>query len=207
MRRIMKLRQSLCWFPGTYEPGDIFAIETGSIQSRLARMLFTPHTNLGHFGFIGNYIPDENDYVSFDSIPRKGTEIGRLSWLDGKAYRVLRINQDAFDLGQRLIEEVSLFGRRLYGYPSIIRMLIGIAIIEYASWKANHRLKTVTARDMAIYMSNKGLLCTQLVVDVPAELGIDILPPGDAALPCAFIEALEQELLVDVTQNISGVRR
>jgi hypothetical protein len=53
---------------------------------------------------------------------------------------------------------------------------------------------------MYVYMSNKGLLCTQLVHDVPLRLGIDILCPGDAALPCAFIEAVQADILVDITQ-------
>jgi hypothetical protein len=113
---------------------------------------------------------------------------------------VFRINKSNRDLGEFIIDEVSMFGRQQYGYPSILRMLAGIAVIEYASLRAIYRLKTVTARDMYVYMSNKGLLCTQLVHDVPLRLGIDILPPGDAALPCAFIEAIEVGILIDVTQ-------
>jgi hypothetical protein len=199
----VKLKQSQCWFGDTYQPGDIVGLQPGGwsrLEARTSELVFTPHTPLLHWFFIGKYISKEKDYVIYESIPSHGVAIGRLSFYDGQKYRVFRINKSNRDLGEFIIDEVSMFGRQQYGYPSILRMLAGIAVIEYASLRAIYRLKTVTARDMYVYMSNKGLLCTQLVHDVPLRLGIDILPPGDAALPCAFIEAIEVGILIDVTQ-------
>ena len=217
----VKIYQSKLWFGDTYHPGDIVGLDPNGwskIQSKASQAVFTPHTPLLHFFFIGKYISKEKDYVIYESIPSHGVAIGRLSFYDGQKYKVFRINVPSnlkqplsdgkviyvntptADFGEHIIDEVSRFGREHYGYPSILRMLLGIAFIEWQQWKMFHRLRAITARDMYIYMSNKGKLCTQLVHDVPLKLGVDILPPGDAALPCAFIEALECGKLVEVTQ-------
>ena len=198
-----KIYQSFLWSGNTYHPGDIVGLEPNGwskIQAKASQVVFTPHTPLLHFFFIGKYISKENDYVIYESIPSHGVAIGRLSFYDGQKYSVFRINHPDPDLGQCIIDEVSRFGREHYGYPSILRMLLGIAFIEWRQWKLFRRLRAITARDMYIYMSDKGKLCTQLVHDVPLKLGVDILPSGDAALPCAFIESIECGKLVEVTQ-------
>lgn len=198
-----KIYQSKLWFGDTYHPGDIVGLEPdgwSKLQAKASQAVFTPHTPLLHFFFIGKYISKEKDYVIYESIPSHGVAIGRLSFYDGQKYGVFRISHPNTALGQCIIDEVSRFGREHYGYPSILRMLLGIAFIEWQQWKAFRRLRAIKARDMYIYMSDKGKLCTQLVHDVPLKLGVDILPVGDAALPCAFIEALECGKLVEVTQ-------
>ena len=195
--------QSAFWFPDTYQPGDIVGVTpTGwsKIEARASQVVFTPHTPLLHWFFIGKYISAEKDYVIYESIPSHGVAIGRLSFYDGQKYKVFRINQSDPELGARIIDQVSLFGRQPYGYMSILRMLPAVIALEWAQWKLSHRLRAITARDMYIHMSNTGELCTQLVFDAPHKLGIDILLPGDAALPCAFIEAVKAGILIEVTQ-------
>ena len=112
--------------------------------------------------------------------------------------------EKARQLGVKIIDEVSLFGRREYGYLSILDMLAGIINIERNEWQKYRRFRRVTMFDMAGYMSRTGELCTQLVHDVPLRLGIDILPKGMAALPPAFIAAAEAGLIIKVTQDMDA---
>lgn len=200
----MKVKQSLCWFADTYHPGDIVGLTPSGwsiLEAKASQAVFTPHTPLLHWFFIGQYIPKERDYVIYESIPSHGVAIGRLSFYDGQKYKVFRINNIANWKGnEAIIDEVSLFGRKPYGYMSILRMLPAIIAIEWAQWKVSRYLRAITARDMWMHMSNKGELCTQLVHDVPLKFGIDILCPGDAALPCGFINAVKAGLLKEVTQ-------
>jgi len=205
----MKIKQSKCWFGDSYLPGDIVGLEPNGwsiLEARASQAVFTPHTPRLHWFFIAKYLPGEKDYVIIESIPDGGVRIGRLSWYDGQKYQVFRIAGIDPATGQRIIDEASLFGRRQYGYLSIIKMLPAIIAIEWANWKIHRRLRSVTARDMYIHMSDKGLLCTQLVFDVPKALGIDILLPGDAPLPCAFISAIDAGLLKEVTQQTGRQR-
>ena len=199
----MKVRQSLHWFGDTYQPGDIVGLTPSGwsiLEARASQAVFTPHTPLLHWFFIGQYIPKERDYVIYESIPSHGVAIGRLSFYDGQKYKVFRINGLDPEVYSDIILEVSRFGRESYGYMSILRMLPAILAIEWTQWKTRRVLRAITAREMYIHMSDKGKLCTQLVHDVPLKLGIDILLPGEAALPCAFIESIECGKLVEVTQ-------
>ena len=202
----MKLRQSLFWSTKTYQPGDIVGVTpTGwsILEARASQAVFTPHTPLLHWFFIGKYIAAERDYVIYESIPSHGVAIGRLSFYDGQKYKVFRINRTEPELGEAIIDEVSLFGRKTYGYMSILKMLPAIIAIEWLNWKLTKKLRAITASAMYAHMSSTGELCTQLVHDVPKKLGVDILCPGDAALPCAFINAVNEGLLIEVTQGVS----
>ena len=200
-----RYKQSLSFATRPYQPGDIVGVEpTGSfsrLQGWCSRVVFTPHAKLLHFFYIGEYIEEENDYVIYESIPSHGVTIGRLSWYDYQVYRVFRLNRpDAAEIGHRIIDKVSLFGRSGYGFTDIIGLICGILHIEWNQWKAYRRLRAITAQEIAPYMAGKGLLCTELVHSVPLHLGIDILPPGCAALPCAFVQALNDGILIEVTQ-------
>jgi hypothetical protein len=200
-----KGKQSALWLPDTYWPGDFVGLRPSG-RSRIVAVamskVFTPATELEHWFLIGKYIPEENDYVIYESIPSHGVAVGRLSWYDGCIYQVYRVNRpDAAAIGVKIIDEVSLFGRRDYGYLSILDMLAGIINIERNEWQKYKRLRRVTMYDMSGYMSRTGELCTQLVHDVPLRLGIDILPKGMAALPPAFIAAAEAGIIREVTQG------
>jgi hypothetical protein len=200
-----KRRQSKYWLSDTYWPGDFVGLRPSGwsrIVAWLMSKVFTPATELEHWIFIMAYIPEEGDYSIVESIPDGGVRIGRLSWYDGCLYHVYRVNRpDAADIGIRIIQEVSLFGRREYGYLSILDMLAGIVNIERAEWRQYRRFRRVNMRDMAGYMSKTGEICTQLVHDVPLRFGIDILPPMEAALPPAFMDAWRLRLIIEVTNG------
>jgi hypothetical protein len=206
-----KLQQSKYWLSATYWPGDFAGLRPNG-RSRIVAVamskVFTPATELEHWFWVGKYIPEEKDYVIYESIPSHGVAVGRLSWYDGCIYQVYRVNRpDAAAIGVKIIDEVSLFGRRDYGYLSILDMLAGIINIERNEWQKYKRLRRVTMYDMSGYMSRTGELCTQLVHDVPLRLGIDILPIGMAALPPAFIAAAEASLIKKVTQSMEGTKK
>ena len=196
------IKQSAVWQPDTYQLADIARVhpkDWSRIEAKASELVFTPHVKWLHHFLIGQYLADENDYVIYESIPSHGVAIGRLSWYDGYEYSVLRLNRpDSAQIGAKVIEDVSLFGRRPYGYGSMFGLIRGLISVEYDSWKVTHRLKAITSFEMQPYMSNTGLLCTQLVVDAYLKAKVAILPLGAAALPCAFEGAIEDGTLIEV---------
>jgi len=191
------MKQSRFWRPDTYQPGDIVRVANRGIEARASQLVFSPHSIYLHHFLIGNYIPKENDYVIYEAIPSKGVAIGRLSMYDGQAYSVLRLAVGSQMIGKVVVDDVSLFGRAAYNYIGILRLLIQGIRIECRQWQSYHRFKAITARDVTL--GDKGLLCTQLVVDAYLAVGVAILPPGEAALPCAFEDAIAAGILVEVT--------
>lgn len=200
-----KVKQSLYWFSSTYQLADIVRVVPNDwtrFLNKASEFAFTPHIPWLHHILIGQYIPNESDYVIYESIPSHGVAVGRLSWYDGNKYSVLRLNVPISSfVGERVIADVSLFGRANYSYLSVLAVMGGLIKIEYANLLTNHKLKAANAYDMLPYSSDKGLMCIQLVVDAYRKAGVEILPSGCAALPCAFEEALNLGLLIDVTQS------
>lgn len=206
-RILSKNCQSRYFTPQTYQEADIVGVRPigglSRIEGLASQAVFTPHTKELHFFFIGQYIEEEKDYPIYESIPSHGVAIGRLSWYDYRDYRVFRLNRpDSAEIGHRIIDEISLFGRQQYGYMPIFKLVCGALAIEWLYFKQYRRFRAITAREAAPYLSGPGLICTALVQAVPLKLGINILPPGCAALPCAFTEALEAGILKEVTQSI-----
>lgn len=203
-----KIKQSSRWIESTYHQGDIVMVhpidKLGKLAARGAQLIFTPHTNKMHVFMIGQYIPEEKDYVIYESIPSHGVAIGRLSFYDGYEYNVLRLNKDdSCSIGIRAVKEVSRFGRKPYGYFTILQVIYGAVLLFYAQFKADHHFRALTARDMRLFLSySHGEICTQLVPEVYRATGVEILPLGDADLPCAFIEALQAGILKEVTLGL-----
>ena len=205
------MNKSQAWWPHTYAPGDIVGYKpTGwsSIEGRLNQITFTPHIALLHWFIIGNYIPDENDYVIYESIPSHGVALGRLSWYDKKYYRVFRPNVPMSRvLSERVINDISLFGRQHYGYTSIITMVLAILRAEISTYRASHKLKSIKPSEIKPFMSQHGLLCTQLVARAYHNAGYDVVDDKDAALPAAFINSLNREVIFEVTMQLKGEKR
>jgi hypothetical protein len=201
-----KLARSQCWFGDTYQAGDIVRVVPKGwdvLEAKASELVFTPHIKWLHHFIVGPFCDRYENFPIGQSTPKHGVNLRWLSDYDDYTYSVLRLNRpDAAAIGLAAWQALPFEGLRPYGYMSMLGILAGLAGIEYASWKSTRRLKSVTAHDMAPYMSDEGLLCTQLVPDLYSEAGLDILLPGDAALPCAFEAALRAGILVDVTQLI-----
>lgn len=211
--RKTKIRQSSVWLESTYHQGDIVMVhpvdKLGRLASRGAQLIFTPHTNKMHVFMIGEYIPEEKDYVIYESIPSHGVAIGRLSFYDGYEYNVLRLNtDDSAAVGIRAVKQVSKFGRKPYGYFTILQVVYGAVLLFYAQFKREHHFRALTARDMSVFLSySRGEICTQLVPEVYRSAGVEILPLGDADLPCAYIEAVQLRTLKEVTLGLGKMMK
>jgi hypothetical protein len=191
------MKQSLVWTSQTYDLGDIVEVADKNLEAKANQFVFTPHTPYLHHFLIGNYIAEENDYVIYESIPSHGVAIGRLSFYDGKNYRVLRLNRwDSKIVGGAVINDVSLFGREGYDYIGMINLVGQVIRIESMYWRTYRKFKAVSSRDVII--NGNGLWCTELVVQAYLKAGVSILPPGCAALPSAFQESVDNETLVVV---------
>jgi len=199
-----KIKQSQYWSPSTFRMGDIMRVVpkdwAGHIEGKASQFAFTPHTKYLHHFIIGDYIEKYNNYQIGQSTPAHGVNIRWLSDYDHYDYSVLRLNSpDSAKIGQWAWEALPFEGLRLYGYVSILELVGEILGIEYASWKTSHRFKAISASD--VDLSDKGLICTQLVPDLYREAGVEILPAGWAPLPCAFEAALEDGIFIEVAQG------
>ena len=189
-----------------YQHGDIFGVPSYSTPGKFNKAVFWPHTDLYHFGIIADYIPDENDYVILESTG-KGIGVGRLSWYDGKEYRVFRINDpEAVDLGVRACRALTQFGQARYDYGLYIKILAGCVW----TWM-EHIWYKLTVKDYAFtwdirpaelpYARDSRFICTEAANEAWRLVGRPPIPNGVIKLPAGFIEALYCQKLIEVLSD------
>lgn len=182
-----------------YINGDIGAVLAegfAKVAGLLSRKIFTPHTDLFHFFLIGDYIPEENDYVILEATPR-GVMVGRLSWYEG--YRIFRVvDPDVRELGIRAARAATKYGRAYYDYLLFFKLLAGVMRCLFRQLMNEGWFKAIRPAELP-YARDSRFICTEIANEAWRLVGRPIVPKGVVPLPAGFIEALNSGKLVEVT--------
>jgi len=186
-----------------YQTGD-FAFIKGGFLSILSNAIFTPSTRLYHTLIIGQYLPDEDDYIIFESLA-SGVRTGRLSWYSKCTYVVLRLHDPQSEIfGRIAMNECTKFGRWGYDFGMfflIVKDLMGIWIRQLA---VEHRLHQVNATELT-YRENRSLICTEFVNLAYKPTQRPPVPVGVLPIPSSILEAwLDHKLILVGSNNIEG---
>ena len=188
-----------------YVPGDFVGVEGGGILTALSAGAITPRTKLFHFLLIGDYIPEDDDYVILESIG-KGVAVGRLSWYADRKYQVFRVNHpDYARLGKRAAALASKFGRHDYDYFLFARFLGDFVRFEAEELWTFRRFARMFPGDFR-RVQDSDFICTELVVATWALVGVDVIHPEDAPVPAAFVLAERAGRIVTIDRH-SGDRK
>jgi len=202
-----------------YQHGDIGGVPSYSTLGKLNKAVFWPSTDLYHFFIIADYIPDEDDYVILESTG-KGISVGRLSWYNGKEYRVFRINDpEAKLLGWKACQRLTQHGQAKYDYGLYIKILAGC--LKVWAGKLWTRLGGFVTRSQELsftwmiapaelpYARDSRFICTEAANEAWRLVGRPPIPDGVIKLPAGFIQALYhhklKEVLSDGTEVLVGV--
>ena len=164
-------------FTEKIRPGDIGAVVETGLVGRLSARFILPSTDFFHFFLVADYIPLENDYVIYESIPSHGVSVGRLSWYLPFTVAIFRPNTDEVlsrtilkpeELGRRAVWQATKFGRCKYDYR-----LCAIIMLR-TFWGCFRNL----SRGKGFYIDfteipfskDKRLLCTEMVDEAYNEL-------------------------------------
>lgn len=165
--------------------GDIFAIKGEGYLSRLQTNLILPQTDRFHYGLLGEYIKEENDFVILESI-QKGTAVGRLSWYIKSDIKFYEVNDpDSKRLGKEASIQATKWGRAKYDYRVYIWIFWNAMKLFARQLWEEHRLRKVHITEFPPLPKDKRLLCTELGRE--SYRGIyPILPLPLAEFPAAY---------------------
>lgn len=184
-----------------YVPGDGVGVEGSGPIGWLSKTQITPHTKLFHFLVIGQYIPEDDDYVVFESIG-KGTAVGRLSWYVGSKYTVFRMNDPNYlALGELAVERASIFGRRHYDYMLYVKVFawaLGYWTKELAT---GHWPPRPVRPEQIPYKTDRDFICIELYFAIWNLVGRRIRAHGHAPVPGEVIDAVNRGRLVIIDQH------
>jgi len=147
--------------PDLFWTGDIGVVIQDDIVARLQEKLITPTTRMFHMFLLVQYIPDERDWVIYESTPMAGVSIGRLSWYSGMHIMVFRpikhlsSIQTEFDMqwGQHAVMNSTKDGRKHYNF--IIYIKIAYRLFNYCGRHIKPAPYTIFPND-----SNHTVVCT-----------------------------------------------
>lgn len=168
--------------------GDIAGVVSTSLQGRLQTKLMLPSSKWMHFFPIGEYIPLEDDFVIYESIPSHGVATGRLSWYFKDKVAIFRPNTDISDVGQKAIWQTTKFGRSGYDFRAII-YVIEVTLYRCFENFINSRGFHVRYTNFKAQPDNKSVLCTELVKEAYEGL-YPIFDDKYLPLPCNFIQSV-----------------
>jgi len=160
------------------QTGDIGAVKGTGLVVSLQRKLILPETDRIHHLLLGDYIPEENDFVILESIS-KGTAVGRLSWYKDQNIEFYRVNSpDCKKLGKRAAIQATKWGRARYDYRIILWII-------WNTLKLVNKHRKIHITEFPALPEDKRLLCTELVKEGYKEI-FPILPPKLPAFPSAY---------------------
>ena len=179
-----------------YRHGDIVGIADSPLR-HIARRVFKPHTDLYHWCLVCGYVEHEDDYIILESIAR-GICVGRLSWYQGREYRVFRVTmgQDR-RLGRRVCQELTRFGRARYDWLFLAVLPFDCLRCWLRQLFTEGRFRAIQAAELK-HWENERLTCTE-AANAWRYVGYPIVPPGVKPMPSAFIEAVNVGRLIEVT--------
>ena len=163
--------------------GDIVGLAPNGLE-KLFNGLVSPKSNTHHHVLLGPYIPDEEDWVVYESL-YSGVRVGRLCWYKDRKLRVYRLNEE---IGLKAFAKASVYGRRGYDY------ILPAKLFMFGVWYwLRHGFKPIPYY-LLKDSPNSGLLCTELVIESYRSFA-KIIPDGVAATPAAIEQALIDGIL------------
>ncbi len=182
-----------------YQAGDIVGVLGGAL-SQASYRIFEPPTRLFHFLIVGEYIPNEDDYVIYEAIG-SGVRTGRLSWYAEDLYVVFRLTDpQSRKLGVQACREASRFGRWGYDYLMYLYLLLDLPVVIIRNLLKERRLRRVRPDELP-YHENHAFICTEFAAAVWREVGRDVIQKGVIPLPAGYIEAYKAGRLKRVGSN------
>jgi len=169
------------------QTGDIFAVKGKGFFAFLNRKLIKPYTDRFHFGLLGDYIPEEDDWVILESI-NKGVAVGRLSFYDLNDVEFYRINDvDSAEKGTYATIQATLWGREKYDYRLFIKLI-------YYALKALIKYHSIWYTDIP-NIEDKRLICTELV-DEAYRFVFPVFDARYEATPSHFKERVREGYII-----------
>uniref|UniRef100_A0A6M3L9K8 Uncharacterized protein n=1 Tax=viral metagenome TaxID=1070528 RepID=A0A6M3L9K8_9ZZZZ len=141
---------------------------------------------------IGEYIPDDDDYVILESI-NKGIALGRLSMYQPEDMEIYKVNVDDWEaLGKKATLALTRYGRCSYDFMLIIRLLIYAPIMLI-----KHGLPPWHPEELP-YRRDNHFICTEAANRGWADIGYPFIPEGVIPMPASFKLALKRGRLLRV---------
>lgn len=183
-----------------YHEGYIVGVEGGAM-SYASQAIFTPPTRLYHFLVIGQYIPEDDDYVILEAIA-SGVRVGRLSWYKDDLYVVFRVNDpDAEELGRRACYLASQFGRWGYDYMMYLHLGYHVPRVILLNLIKERRFRRIKPSEIPYY-ENHAVICTEFANALWRQVGRPPIAGGVNPFPAGYIEAYLARKLVIAGANI-----
>ena len=138
--------------------GDIFAVRGRGIFGWLHRKLLIPYTDRFHLGLLGDYVPEEDDWVILESIDR-GVAVGRLSFYNLEDLKFYTPKDSTFGVQAAL--QATKHGRARYDYGLFLHIIyygVKALITNYR----RYRIFKAFYYDIP-NKTNARLICTELV--------------------------------------------
>ena len=181
------------------EPGYIFSTPGSGIAGWASRTLLKPHTSRFHYGLVGDYVPEEDDYTILESITSRGITVGRLSFYPERDLEVYRLKDPELrKRGHDATLALTKYGRAPYDYLLILKLFVG-ALVCFWRQICKGQLPHAIWYWRLPYAHNSRYLCTEAASEAFELLGIQITPiKGAAPLPAAFQHALDFRILEKV---------
>ena len=182
-----------------YLPGDIVGVPARHVLARLCYHVFWPHTKLFHWLIIYEYIPEEQDYVILESI-RKGVVVGRLSRYKGSGCRAFRPVVSNPALGKRACHELTRYGRNTYDWLIVLTLPFDCLAVLIRQLATEGCLRPIRPSELP-YRVDHRLTCTEAANLGWARLGYPLVRSDVFPIPAAFIEAVREGRLREVTAD------
>jgi len=185
-----------------YQVGDPFGAQLNRLVFKPLAIanerIFYPHTKLFHWGLIYDYVKAEDDYVVIESlVDKRGITIGRLSDYDD--YKVFRPNiPNTRHLGKIACQKITRFSDSPYDHCFIASLPFQCVGVWTKQLFTEGQCHAITAGELP-YCRNRVFVCTEAVNFAWAMVGFRIVSRGVKPIPSAFIEAVEEGRLIEVT--------
>jgi hypothetical protein len=185
-----------------YQPGDIVGVPTkGGISlllNRICRLLITPSTELHHFFVIRTVLTEENDYEIMEAIA-SGIKMGRLSWYEGKGYRVFRIpDPTTYAKAPWACATFSRFGRAKYDLGLYFKLFLGAFVCWQTQLLEEKRLRKIRPEEFP-YGKDDEFICTEVAYEISYLMGYPIVDPNTASIPPAIQDSVNKGRIIEVT--------
>jgi len=180
-------------------PGACVATKKKGISGWLLEHFFSPRTDRVHHILIRDYIPEIDDYEFIESIRigilGKGIRHGYLfEEYEGKDVEIYTVKGVVPELARRAPLELIRYGKSLYDFALIFKVLAQIPWIVIRNLIGEHRFRKFRADDFR-YESDSAFLCTEVYWHAYHLVGVNILPPGVLPFPSAYKEALNNDVI------------
>lgn len=166
-----------------------------------AHYIFWPETWYYHVAILGEYIEDENDYEIVESIG-SGVRLGRLSFYNGRTYRILWPSGAQLEDGKKAWRKASKFGRRRYDFKFYFKLPFRLCWMQAVNLFKYRSFFKVTATQLGAE-KGQGMVCTKFGSYVWRQVDENYpFPSYWAEIPASFEAAIKMRFLIVLGEHI-----